>query len=182
MWTIGVHEKMSLVVSKDDRGLDRSCAISHLLTKLASIQGALKILPFYRENAPGIILSSTIWKVALRGAGYSANAEVPDQAPILLQEHVNTIIKHHNSTKPSMIPALIEIAWLVAGRVGDVAQLAPEDVTVDTNGVLMVRFRRGKTARRGQYSIATTLPSPYSQPYRQEKSRTTSGHTSRCTG
>ena len=162
MWTIGVHEKMSLVVSKDDRGLDRSCAISHLLTKLASIQGALKILPFYRENAPGIILSSTIWKVALRGAGYSANAEVPDQAPILLQEHVNTIIKHHNSTKPSMIPALIEIAWLVAGRVGDVAQLAPEDVTMDTDGVLMVRFRtrrgterqRTKTTKRAVYQAA----------------------------
>ena len=139
---------------------------STLLTKMASIQGALRLLPFYRRQAPSITLTSNIWKMAMKGASYAANAEIPEQAPILTNEHMKRLISHHaKQDSPDAVAALTEIAWLVAGRIGDVAQLAPEDVTWVTDGTLMVRFRRGKTARRGQYSIATTTPSAATTKY-----------------
>jgi len=155
----------SILISIQERANQRDWKASTMVSKLASIQGALRLLPFYRKDAPSILMSSTIWRMALRGASYAANAEIPDQAPIMTQPQMNVLIKHHADTTPSAIPALVELAWLVAGRVGDVAQLAPHDVTFNEKEVLMVRFRRGKTARRGQYSIATTHPSPQTAAY-----------------
>lgn len=141
---------------------------STLLTKLASIQGALRLLPFYRNHSPSVILSSTVWKMAMKGASYAANSEIADQAPVLTKDQMTRMIKHHaKEDTPDAVASLTELAWLVAGRVGDVAQLAPEDVSFLPDGVLMVRFRRGKTARRGQYSIATTTPSAATSTYIQ---------------
>lgn len=148
------------------RATVRKWKSSTLLTKMASIQGALRLLPFYRRNAPSVTLASTIWKMAMKGASYAANTEIADQAPILTNDHMNKLISHHaKADSPDAVASLTEIAWLVAGRVGDVAQLAPEDVTWVKDGILMVRFRRGKTARRGQYSIATTTPSAATTKY-----------------
>ena len=159
----------ALLIYLDQRARARKWKSSTLLTKLASIQGACRLLPFYKKNAPSISLSSTVWKMALRGASYAANAEIAVQAPIITAGHMTTLISHHAKSTPDPVAALTELTWLVAGRVGDVAQLAPEDVTWDPNGVLMVRFRRGKTARRGQYSIATTLPSANTATYIQSR-------------
>ena len=151
------------------RASARQWKASTLVTKLATIQGALKLLPFYRTSAPAITLTSTIWRIAMRGASFAANAEIPDQAPILQQHHMDRMIASHNKGEPDPHAALVEIAWLVAGRIGDVAQLAPQDISWDTENTIIVRFRRGKTARRGQYSIATSAPSPQTTRYIQSR-------------
>jgi hypothetical protein len=159
----------AILIFIQSRANQREWKASTQLTKLASIQGALRLLPFYKKDAPSLILTSTIWKMAMRGAGYAANAEIPDQAPILEEHHMDAIIKDHAAGEINPIAALIEVAWLVAGRVGDVSQLAPNDISLDTKDIMMVRFRRGKTARRGQFSIAAPRPSLQTIRYLQSR-------------
>lgn len=133
------------------------------LTKLASIQGMLKNLPYYITNAPSIQMNgSTIWRTTMKGATYNANAETPAQAEPMTTEHLYQLI--NNSTDMEM-KACLELSWLTAGRIGDILQLTPKSIAVLDDEVTMVKFTHGKTARLGAYTIAIPPITPTTKEY-----------------
>ena len=79
---------------------------------------------------------------------------------------VNKFLKAHTN-KPNQ--RVIEYERALGPTITKwLANNIPLDVTWNEKDVLMVRFRRGKTARRGQYSIATTHPIPQITKYIQK--------------
>ncbi len=137
---------------------------STTLTKMASIQGTLKILPFYHPTAPSIILGTSMhWRTAMRGAQIAANGEAPHQAKPATSEE---IYKTLDLVKEDVqLHAAIEIAWLTAGRIGDIIILQPEHICEVREDVMMVKFMTGKTARNGHYSIAIPMPGERTKQY-----------------
>ena len=154
----------------------RGWRASTLLTKLASLQGALKMTCFYHLSSPSVRLAGSVWwRTHLKGASIAASEEVPVQAAVATQEDINSLL---TSKLDGTMKAVIEMCWVVAGRIGDILQLTPEDINLDYSagppninisshkaGHINVRFRVGKTARRGTYSIAMPLPTEQTIDY-----------------
>lgn len=144
----------------------RSWRNSTVLTKMAAIQGALKVLTFYIPTAPSIILSnSTRWRTVMRGATIEANAETPHQSRPVTSEDLYKLL---SLTSDQSMHAFLEITWLTAGRVGDTLQLTPANIIHAPQDLTMVQFTTGKTARNGQYSVAVPPLSDRSKMYLQE--------------
>ena len=132
--------------------IQRRWKASTTLTKLASIQGMLKVLPYYIQGAPSIMLNTSVqWRTTLRGATIMANTETPDQCLPMTNADLYTLM--NRSLDPEM-RAILELAWLTAGRIGDMIKLTPQNIKYSPAGITMIRFTAGKTARNGSYSIA----------------------------
>jgi hypothetical protein len=142
----------------------RKWRCSTMLSKLAALQGTLKILPFYYPTAPSVALAGSMhWKTVMKGAQIASNAEEPLQAKPLTTTLLNQILeKVKDSPK---IHAALEIAWMTAGRVGDFQEMATRHISEVAADVWMVKFQFGKTARNGAYSIAIPPPSLTTQEY-----------------
>lgn len=78
-----------------------------------------------------------------------------------------------------MLRAAMELAWLAASRGGDIRQMQAADIAfpdptrISKMQAMTVTFRRGKTAKKEQYTIGVPLPSPETLSYikaRQEDS------------
>ena len=141
---------------------------STLLTRMASIQGALRLAPMYRNLIPSIKLKDSLyWKLVMRAATTEAIAEIPRQPKAAQIEEITKLLK----TKSPLNP-LLEISWLTAARVGDALYLSPDDVSFPDGKIMNVRFRRGKTASKtGQYTIAQPLPSQATINFVEEANR-----------
>ena len=129
---------------------------STFLTRMASLQGALRLAPMYRTQMPSIRLKDSLfWKLMMRAATADAIAEIPRQPQAARVDEINSLL-----TMKSTLNPLLEISWLTAARVGDALKLSPDDVSFPNGKIMNVRFRRGKTASKsGQYTIAQPLPS-----------------------
>ena len=145
----------------------RTWRASTVLTKLAALQGALKILSFYIPTAPSIILSSsTRWKTTMRGAAIAANEETPNQCrPTTSQD----IYKLMEQTTDNQLYTFLEVTWLTAGRVGDTIQLTPSNVIISPEDITIIHFTTGKTARNGKYSVAAPALSDRAKLFLQEQ-------------
>jgi integrase len=147
---------------------------STALTNLATFQGALRLSPLYLSEMPSIIIKSSIfWKLTMRAALHNSVAEVPDQPLAITAAEVNLLLKNPPPLEApyNAILPLLEISWLTAARIGDALQLTPSDISFAQGTQekemwqMNVRFRRGKTARRGQYVIAQPMPSADTREY-----------------
>ena len=137
---------------------------STMLTKMAALQGTLKVLPFYFPQAPSVIMAGSIyWRTMMKGAQIAANGEEPLQAKPLTSTLLQQILLTMKET-PKLYAAL-EIAWLTAGRVGDLRDMATRHVSEVAADVWMVKFQQGKTARNGAYSIAIPEPTELTKNY-----------------
>jgi integrase len=58
---------------------------------------------------------------------------------------------------PLAVKEKLAVAWLTAGRIGDVTQLKMEHISL-TNEGMTVQFRRGKTAGTAPYTVPTRCP------------------------
>ena len=152
---------MALPLLIESMERERNWAPTSTLTRLTSIQGALKILPLYREGAPSILLKACPrWLMALKGAQTRALMHPPQQpCPISPSEARQAWV---STTGP--LAAAIEMAWCTAGRVGDVLQLKSGNVALQPHN-MAVALRAGKTARKGGYGISVPLPSASLQQY-----------------
>ena len=125
---------------------------------LCTTQGALALLPAYRTS-PALQLSTCpIWRQAMRSAGIKAKQELPQQPTPATWQEVTKVL---DSEKRLPTFAAILIAWMTCARTGCVLQLATEDVVLNADGTLSVRFRKGKSVRaRGPYCVHTTTVPP----------------------
>jgi integrase len=129
------------------------------LKYLASCQGACALLPLYREGAPPMRLSpDPVWSQAMRAAGIAARQELPRQPT---PAHWTNVVQAIQQESSLACQTAILLSWFTAARCGCVLQLHSQDVELTPQG-LVVRFRRGKSARvRGPYTVHTPpLPEP----------------------
>jgi hypothetical protein len=154
-----------LAIQQQQRGWRNSTT----LTKAATAQGALRLAPLYFQNAPTIIIKGSLyWNLAMRHLQTAVTAELPNQPKAASQSQVDPIVKQ---TTP--VSRVIEIAWLAAGRVGDVLQLETVDLAMTNEHKAMnIRFRRGKTASKNQYVITVPSPSGAMIAYLEEAQQT----------
>lgn len=142
----------------------RKWRASTTLSKLTSTQGALKIIPYYYKAPSVQLTNSVIWRTSLRGAQILANMEEPLQAFPATSLHIQQA--RMLCTSP-ILKAALEVAWMTAGRAGDILLLKTRGV-LEVEGTLMVKFTEGKTARNGAYSVAVPLPSSETLQYIKE--------------
>lgn len=129
---------------------------STLVTKMATVHGALRLLPLYSANKASVMMKeSVVWMQSMKGAAKECKQEVPNQATPASWEMVSSALEK----EPLEVRRLaLLLTWLTCGRGGDVLKLEPDCVEIQETG-LMVHFRRGKTVKtRGAYSIFTPLP------------------------
>jgi hypothetical protein len=139
---------------------------STLSTKLASCQGALAHLPIYRVGIPPVVLkNSSEWRMGLKGAGNMMRRAMPKQAAILTEATLEKALKLEPIKK---VRVALEVAWLTAGRGGDVVKLRTTDVWTDEKGT-WVRFVVGKTATSQPYTVNTARMSPEATEYLEER-------------
>eukprot|EP00758_Cryptobia_borreli_P010641 Tbor_TRINITY_DN5587_c0_g1::TRINITY_DN5587_c0_g1_i3::g.13438::m.13438 len=144
---------------------EKNWASTTLLTKMAQAQGALRLIFLYRSVRVTVALKDAIeWKLAMKGVAVQVQQLTPLQPKAITEEQVKTA---QERTTPQ-IAALIELAWLLAGRGGDVLQLLTADIK-DQGTILTVTFRRGKTARRQQYTVGIPRPSPATMAYLEKQ-------------
>lgn len=126
------------------------------VTRMATLHGALRLLPLYTAAPYSILLKQDpTWVMAMRAAGQKARQQTPNQPKAATSEQVRRAAEL--CPQLAVRNALL-LAWVTAGRGGDVLLLRPENVTVQGE-VLAVNFCRGKTAKvRGPYTVHTTLP------------------------
>ena len=125
------------------------------LSRLTTMQGALRVLPLYVKEAPSIEMKGCPrWTQTVDGAAIAAVAHLPNQ-PLPIQ-----FGEAQTAWQLAQMPlaAALELSWLTAGRVKDVLQIQTKDVQLQ-QGCMVVALRAGKTARKGGYSISVPLPS-----------------------
>eukprot|EP00758_Cryptobia_borreli_P010273 Tbor_TRINITY_DN5556_c0_g1::TRINITY_DN5556_c0_g1_i9::g.13866::m.13866 len=128
---------------------EKNWAPSTLLTKVAQTQGALRLIFLYRAIRCTVTLKDSVeWNLAMKGVAVEVQRHAPAQPKAITEEQV----KLAQRKASPQISALIELSWLLAGRGGDVLQLLTSDMK-DQGEFMTVTFRRGKTARRQQYTV-----------------------------
>ena len=154
---------------------------STILKAQASVQGALKVLPLYKDGAPSIRVPDPIWSLSMKTRGMEAKEEKPVQPrPATAKEVFQAIEK----TKDDAIATALLLGWLTASRLGCILQLKKEDIMTSKES-LTITFRRGKGVRAsGPYTVHTA-PLPNQFRDRWEKyfaSRSTALFPRRLTG
>ena len=128
-----------------------------LAKNLASLAGALKILPLYR-NASGLqIMEDPEFACALRAAQKRAretDIRCPKAATF---SEIRQAIRMEGSLP---IRVAMALSWCACSRVGDTLKLMTADVTINKEAQTMrLTWRRGKTVGRTQpFTIATKIP------------------------
>ncbi len=128
---------------------------SSTLKTLASLQGALKLLPMYHADSPSLLLGQCpVWRQMMRAVGHMCRAELPHQPLAAVWQQVEQALR----TCTCLITfAAILLSWQTTARVGCTLQLAPREVKVHADRTLTVTFTKGKgvALRKQAYSVHT---------------------------
>ena len=153
----------AILDSVQQQAATRGWKPSTLMTKLTTIQGALKALFLYRKRQVTVQLKACQrWLTGLKGVNTLLQTHAPNQPVPITQEQVTAAMAQEPSPG---VRAAIEVAWLTAGRGGDVCRLRatdfnfPPPTRANPQQSMTVTFRVGKTASRSQYTLGVPLPS-----------------------
>jgi integrase len=126
---------------------------STLSTKMASLAGALRLLPLYTRGHPSIhMAASVIWSQASKACGQLEKLTPPKRAAPASWADVEAILLREHHSKASLA---VLLAWITCGRVADVLRLRPHEVSVGTARIT-ITFRDNKT--RSTYTVVTAVP------------------------
>ena len=141
--------------------IDLCWAPTTLFKYMCTAQGALRLLPIYRQQAPSIQLSNdTHWMMALKGARHMAVEHIPNQPKAATINAINIALNSTSGCFRSHTRIVIMLAWLTASRLGCIRKLRAEDVTFNLETKSMhINFRRGKgvRARQQAYTVTTLI-------------------------
>lgn len=126
------------------------------LKNMASIQGALALLPMYRSVEHGILLKHDVrWAEAMRAVTRFAREEDPRTPKAMTNDVFKATLTKEDDLQRKVVFALM---WYTSQRVGCVLQLAPEDLQWNMNDTLSITFKRGKSVKlRGPYTVHTKV-------------------------
>ena len=143
-------------------------------TRLLNIQGALVALFIYRAVQTSIALARCPrWNSSLRTVVHLKPLYHPAQPLALSKDQIEQAI----ALEPlPMVKAALELAWLSAARGGDIRQILAKDIHVTNStqhqmGSIAMTIRRGKTAKKEQYTVGIPLPSPPTLDFLNERKR-----------
>ena len=146
-----------------ERAAERNWAPTTWLTHLNNLHGALACIFLYRKEQLHVSMTNCPnWRNAVKSTQHLKPLHKPNQPKAATEQQVLGAMA--KEPRPE-VRAAIEIAWLTAARGGDVRQLLAQDFTFPTPKTagavptMVVTFRRGKTAKRDQYSVGAPLPS-----------------------
>ena len=146
-----------------ERAASRNWAPTTWLTHLNNLHGALACIFLYRKEQLHVSMTNCPnWRNAVKSTQHLKPLHKPNQPKAATEQQVMDAMA--KEPRPE-VRAAIEVAWLTAARGGDVRQLLAQDFTFPvpkTAGAvptMVVTFRRGKTAKRDQYSVGAPLPS-----------------------
>ena len=124
------------------------------------VQGALSLLPAYRQVQSGVRLGeSPLWRLFMRSCMKQAKQELPKQPKAATWAQVRQVLD--NPSLPLPLFAAITLAWHSAQRTGDILQLQSSDVSLQPDGTMILRIRKGKVASiRGAYTVNTPALPP----------------------
>ena len=127
------------------------------LKKAASLQGALRVLSLYVAARPIDLTTDPEWVSGVKFLGTKSREERP--RAIVSASHKDmqlAVIRADTSGKK----VALALAWLVAGRFGDLVTLQHDDISYDPDtATVTVTYRRGKTvSRRGPYTVHSQVP------------------------
>jgi integrase len=122
---------------------------------MATIQGALKLLPCYVHAMPVMLADDPEWSQAMRAAQRLAREESPRCPTALTLEEMKRAISEEQN-EPVRI--LLMLSYSTAARIGDCTRLRVNDVNL-TNQSLQITWAHGKTvASAGPYSVQVIPP------------------------
>lgn len=129
---------------------------STTLTRMAAIQGALRLLPLYaRHHHPIDLRNDPTWTQAMRTVRRETQCETAFQPRAASPSDIRLAVERESNLQTQC--ALI-VAWITAARGGCTLQLRHENITIDGNQAI-IQFRRGKSViARGPYTVHTTIP------------------------
>ena len=143
-------------------------------TKLLNIQGALMTIFIYRPDQVAITMTRCPrWLSSLRTVAHLKPLYRPAQPLAITADQLQQAIA---SEPNKTVKAALELAWLAAARGGDIRQLLAKDIrtTKDPSRnteTLAITIRRGKTAKKEQYTIGIPLPSKHTMDYINDRKK-----------
>ena len=168
----------AILKAVQDAAAARAWAATTTMTKMTSIQGALKALFLYRPQQISIQLKNcTRWLLALKGLNAMVQLHQTQQPKAVTEAQ---LLEACRMEPKLVIRAALETAWLSAARGGDIRQIRAFDIKfpppTQANPVpdMTVTFRSGKTAKRGQYTVGVPLPSQQTIDFIMERHKTRS--------
>lgn len=130
---------------------------------LVDIQGALRLLPMYRQDAPSIMLKhDVLWNQAVKGARIAATEHSPNQPVAATYDKLCAAIENCTNTRnAAQIRCILILGWSAAARLGCIRQLQVNDLEFEGKN-LHITFRRGKSvrARKTHYTVTTSINNP----------------------
>ena len=135
----------------------RNWRYSTVSTKMASIAGALRLLPLYVVGAAPISLAaSVVWAQAVKAANHRKALTPPKRAHPATWADVEAICRAAESSAAALA---ILLAWLTCARMADVLRLRASDMIISPDRST-VTFRATKS--RHPYTVATVgIPAPF---------------------
>jgi len=125
---------------------------------MGSMVGVMALLPLYTTEAHGVnLMQAPVWRQAMAAAARLSAEETPRTPLAATSQQVHQAISR--AADPAT-KAMLALAWATTMRLGDVAQLQKQDVALEADNTLRVRFRKSKTARAvgGAHTVHTKLP------------------------
>eukprot|EP00743_Colponemidia_sp_Colp-15_P010356 GILK01011398.1.p2 GENE.GILK01011398.1~~GILK01011398.1.p2 ORF type:complete len:749 (-),score=9.85 GILK01011398.1:2098-4074(-) len=154
---------VALIEMVTKMAVNRNWAPTTTMTRLTSMQGALASAFCYRHRQVSILLKMCPrWLNTIRSVNVSVQAFTPNQPLALTEKQLKEAIQLE--PRPE-VKAAVEIAWLSAGRGGDVCRLLAKDIKEMDKDLMTVFYRQGKTASKKSYSVGVPLPSAETLTY-----------------
>ena len=153
----------------------KSCnwAPTSWLTKLNNIHGALAALFVYRKSQDQVVLAGCPqWNTHLSTVQRMKPLHKPNQPRAMTQAE---LIRAMQLEPRPEVRAALEIGWAAASRGNDLRQLLASDILFPpplggrSDPVMTITFRRGKTAKKEQYTVGVPLPSAETRAYINQK-------------
>jgi len=122
--------------------------------KAASLQGALRILQLYVDAASVDLSRDAEWASGVRYLNAKAREEQPRAVVSATFADMQTAVRQGTP----LTQGALALAWLVAGRFGDILSLDSDDIKLEQD-VVTITYRRGKTvSKRGPYTVFSQVP------------------------
>lgn len=136
-----------------------------LFKYLCTAQGALRILPLYRNRSPSVLLSKDVaWSMIMKGARHMAVEHIPKQPKAATINELFKAIRAADGFYKKHVRVAIILAWLTTGRMGCIRKLKSEDFEfLEEKKVINITFHRGKgvRAREQAYTVTTLIVSDH---------------------
>ena len=122
------------------------------LKNICCLQGALSLLPMYRQVAHGIALRhDTVWHQTLQATQRRAREEKPRTPEAMTPEIFDKTLAAESRPQHR---AALQLMFFTSGRVGCVLALEKSDLTLRSDTSIAATFRRGKGVKlRGPYTV-----------------------------